>query len=557
MTKGSYLEISANKRQERDSKLFPEWLIPEDKLPGADVKNVLAWPVTSGFLSLEEIEITESSALLILESVKNRKWTAYQVALAFCHRASIAHQLVNCLSEVFFAEGLAQAKELDAYYEETGELKGPMHGLPISLKDNLNVIGQQTTLGFAGFCNNPEKFTYDSSLVSILRRMGAVFCFKTNVPTAMMMPETINHVFGETSNPFNRNLTCGGSSGGESALGALLGNCYLGIGSDIGGSLRIPASMQNLFTLRPTFGRFPTFGARSGLPGLESVNSVNGPISTNLDNLEFYCKTVVNEGKPWMHDPKCYEIPWKEVTLPKKLTFAVMKDDGYVKPYPGVVRGLESVISKLEKEGHEVIEWNPLNHDRLNEILLQMFVSDGGIHCKEYAGLTDEPFFPYMEPYGTVKEMGVSELWDLQSERTMLCKQYLEAWNATASKTESGKPIDAILLPVTPYSGAKKGTFRYCGYTSVFNALDWPAGVVPVTTADKTVDSKPDCYVPRNEMDKTTFDEFDPDMVDGGPVSIQVVCKKAQDEKVVSLMRHISEIIGTINYWTTKSALNI
>ena len=142
MTKGSYLEISVNKRQERDSKLFPEWLIPEDKLPGADVKNVLAWPVTSGFLSLEEIEITESSARFILESIKNRKWTAYQVALAFCHRASIAHQLVNCLSEVFFAEGLAQAKELDAYYEETGELKGPMHGLPISLKDNLNVIGQ-------------------------------------------------------------------------------------------------------------------------------------------------------------------------------------------------------------------------------------------------------------------------------------------------------------------------------------------------------------------------------------------------------------------------------
>lgn len=549
MTVQSYKEIASKKRLERDLKFNKKWLIPEEKLPGKEVKDVLTWPVKSGYLSEKEIAITESSLVEIAEKIKSKTWTAYDVASAYCHRASIAHQLVNCLSEVFFEEGLQQAKELDEYYEATGKLKGPMHGLPISLKDNLNVKGQATTIGFVGFAFEPEKFEYDSQLVATLRDMGAVFCFKTNVPVAMMMPESINFVYGNTDNPFNRSLTSGGSSGGECALGALLGSCYCGIGSDIGGSLRIPASLQNLFTLRPSSGRFTTYGARSGLPGLESVASVNGPISTRLENLEFYCKTVVNEGKPWLHDPKCLEVPWRTVELPEKLTFAVLKHDGVVKPYPGISRGLDIVVEQLKKDGHEIIEWEPLHHKRLGDIITEFFLSDGGIHCKDYANLTGEPFFPYMEMYNTTKEKGVSELWDLHAERTKLCKEYLDKWNATAKKTSSGKPIDAILLPVSAYSGVSNGKFNYVGYTSVFNALDWAAGTVPVTRVDKDIDVNDKDYVPVTDLDKLTYEEYVPEDVDGGAISVQIVCKKLQEEKVVELMKLVSKSINTFDYW--------
>ncbi|AQZ10068.1 hypothetical protein BZL39_A10050 [Zygosaccharomyces parabailii] len=549
MTRETYVEIAERKKTARDTKFVGKWIIPPEKLPGPEIKDVLDWPVNSGFLSPIEIEITECDLPTISKHIKARNWTAFQVASAYCHRASIAHQLVNCLSEVFFQEGLARAKELDEIYEKTGELVGPLHGLPISLKDNLNVKGQATTIGFVGFAFEPEAFAEDSCLVSLLREQGAVFLFKTNVPVAMMMPESINHIYGNTCNPFNRGLTSGGSSGGECALGALLGLSYCGIGSDIGGSLRIPASMQNLFTLRPSSGRFPTFGSRSGLPGLESVASVNGPISTSLSNIELYCKTVVNQGKPWLHDPKCLEIPWREVDLPEKLVFAVMQDDGIVKPYPAISRAIDTTVTCLRKAGHEIIEWKPLHHKRLTEIIGEFFLSDGGSHCKNYGALSGEPFFPYMQMYDTAKDMPVSTLWNLQTERSRLCKEYLDQWNSTAYKSGSKRPVDAIIMPVSPYSGVGIGKFTYIGYTAVFNALDWAAGTIPVTRAESSRDSKDPSYQPRNEQDKLTYDCFNAEEVEGGPASIQLVCKKLQEEKLVALMKVVATTLGTDTYW--------
>lgn len=549
MTKQSYLDIAKEKRAARDSKFIKEWLLKTDQLPGTGVKDVLNWPVSSGFLSAKEIEITESDFPTLAKHIKSKTWTAYDVTSAFCHRASIAHQLVNCLSEVFFEEGLARAKELDDIYARTGELVGAFHGIPISLKDNLNVKGQATTIGFVGFSFNPVEFEEDSCLVSMLRDMGAVFSFKTNVPVAMMMPDSINHIYGETVSPFNRDLSSGGSSGGECALGALLGRIYCGIGSDIGGSLRIPAALQNLFTLRPSSGRFPTLGSRSGLPGLESVASVNGPISTTLSNLELYCKTLVNEGKPWLHDPKCLEIPWRDTELPEKLVFGVLKDDGVVKPYPAISRAIDTTIASLKKAGHEVIEWEPLNHERLTAIVGEFFLSDGGKHCKEYAGLTGEPFFEYMKMYETAKNMGVAELWDLQVERTKLCKEYLERWNSTAYQTSSGRAIDAIIMPVSPYSGVEVGKFCYIGYTAVFNALDWSAGVIPVTRADKAVDVQDKPYTPRNVKDQATYDSFEAEKINGGAAAVQIVCKKLQEEKCVAIMKVVAKLLGTDTYW--------
>ena len=548
MTISNYKEIAAQKLAKRDSSFKKEWLIPQDQLPSSSqVKDVLKFPIESGFLTPLEIEITESNALEILANIKSKRWTSFQVASAFGHRATIAHQLVNCLSEVFFDEGLQMAQELDEYYAKTGELKGPLHGLPISLKDNLNIKGHQTTIGFVGFINNPIQFEQDAVLVEMLRSMGAVFYVKTNVPVAMMMPESINHIYGNTVNPFNRDLTCGGSSGGEAALIALKGS-PLGVGSDIGGSLRIPSSFQNLFNLKASSGRFPTYGARSGLPGLESVLSVNGPMSTSLDTLELYSKCVV-DGEPWLKDGKVVEIPWRQVELPSKLTFAVCFSDGVVKPTPPVTRALKHTIAKLLEQGHEIIEWEPKDHERLANIITEFFLSDGGEYCKKVAKLTGEPFFPYMEMYNTSKELGVSKLWELHAERTSLQKQYLDRWNDTAKKTRSGKPIDGIILPVTPYPTAENGKFKYVGYTSVFNALDYSAGVVPITRADKDVDLKDEDYKPVNDLDKETFNDYDAEKNHGGAVALQIVGRRFQEEKVLKMMKVIAGAVDTEHYW--------
>lgn len=538
----SYEVIASKKRKQRDKNFKRDWIVAEEKLPPLSSTSVIGWIEECGELTAKQLEITSSSASQILQAVHDETWSAYEVAEAFCHRASLAHQLTNCLSEVFFDEGLNQARQLDEYFKETCKLKGPLHGLPISLKDNINVKGHATTLGIVLFSFSPEKFDEDSVILAMLRDMGAVLYVKTNVPVAMMMPESINHIYGNTTNPLNRKLSAGGSSGGEAALLALKGS-PLGIGSDIGGSIRIPATFNNLYSLKPTFGRFPTYGSRSGLPGLESVNSVNGPLTTSMDSLELYCKALVG-AEPWNYDPKAIPIPWRNIELPEQLNFAFLHDDGVVRPTPPILRGMNIVRQNVLNNKHNVLEWELQDHLRLSELITEFFLSDGGKHVKHECDKTGEPFFPYMEMYGTAPEKGVAELWALQSERTKLIKRYLDRWNATAEVTGNGRPIDVIILPATPFPGNPNGKFQnYVGYTSPFNALDYAVATIPVTNADSTIDTREERTEFYGDTDKAVYDNYNEEESHGGAVCLQVVGRKFEEEKVIAIVKHLAEIL--------------
>lgn len=140
--------------------------------------------------------------------------------------------------------------------------------------------------------------------------IGAILYVKTNVPQTLMIGETVNNIFGRTLNPFNRLLSCGGSSGGEGALIALHGS-PIGVGTDIGGSIRIPAAFNGLWGIRPSHGRMPYAGARNSMDGQETVHSVCGPIAHTAKDLAYFMKAIL-EQEPWNYDPKVIEIPWKE-----------------------------------------------------------------------------------------------------------------------------------------------------------------------------------------------------------------------------------------------------
>lgn len=181
--------------------------------------------------------------------------------------------------------------------------------------------------------------------------------------------ESVNNTLGRTVNPLNRLLTSGGSSGGESALIAF-GGSPLGIGTDIGGSLRIPAACTGIFTLRPSFGRFTTQRCRSGLAGQEAVASVNGPMTKTLQDMVFYSKTIV-DAQPWQVDPKCVPIPWRPVEPKQKLKIAVVWNDGIVVPTPPVSRALKETVERLRSAGHELVDWNPALHGQALEFLVR------------------------------------------------------------------------------------------------------------------------------------------------------------------------------------------
>lgn len=157
----------------------------------------------------------------------------------------------NCLTEILFPEALKRAQFLDDHLEKTGEVIGPLHGLPISLKDCMITPPHPSSLGMACYANEFTTPDQETILVSILAKLGAVFYVKTAVPVAMMMMETISNIWGETNGAYHSGTSSGGSSGGEGVLLAMRGS-PLGVGTDIGGSIRIPSSFNHLFGLKPT-----------------------------------------------------------------------------------------------------------------------------------------------------------------------------------------------------------------------------------------------------------------------------------------------------------------
>ncbi|GAB7346666.1 hypothetical protein MBLNU459_g1794t1 [Dothideomycetes sp. NU459] len=483
--------IAEAKRTALLASIPQEWIIPGEVLPSEDQLDVTSFPTQSGFFTERELEITSSKIPYLLEKIHSAAWTSEEVTRAFCKRAAVAQQLLNCLSETLFPEALMTAKSLDDHLKQTGKPIGPLHGLPISLKDNFNIVGKDSTIGFVSWVGQPA--TYNTILVDVLREAGAVLYVKTNVPTAMMIAETVNNTFGRTVSPLNRKLTSGGSSGGESALIAF-GGSLLGVGTDIGGSLRIPAACTGIYTLRPSFGRFPTGGSKSGLAGQEAVNSVNGPMARTIDDIELFARHVVG-AQPWRLDPKCLPIPWRNVSVEPKLKLGVMWNDGIVIPTPPVQRALQETVHKLREAGHEIIEWTPDFHPEAVDTLANFFLADGGKSVRDILEPVGEPFRPEMQGYAEAPEVGVHAMWKLQAKRTQLCKNYLDKW------TKSG--IDGILCPTTPFATVEHGKYKHVGYTGVFNIVDYAAISFPSgISADKELDQAKPQGKPLSNVDE-------------------------------------------------------
>ncbi|KAF1981831.1 acetamidase [Aulographum hederae CBS 113979] len=537
----SWQDIAASKRAALAESIPPEWRIPKDIFPPEDQLDVTTFPEGSAWFTKRELDITSRTAPDLLVSLRLGMMSSVEVTKAFCKRASAAHQLTNCLSETLFPRALERAAALDAHLRKHGKTMGPLHGLPVSLKDNFNIIGLDSTVGFVSWVNDPA--TYNSTLVDMLQAAGAVLYCKTNVPTAMMIAETVNNTFGRTVNPLNRSTTSGGSSGGESALIAFGGSC-LGVGTDIGGSLRIPAACTGIFTLRPSFGRFTTQRAKSGLGGQEAVNSVNGPMGRALEDIALFSKVIV-DAEPWKQDPKMLPIPWRRVEQRQTLKLAVMYDDGMVTPTPPVQRALRETVEKLKKAGHEIIEWDNKLHERGLTILGQFFLADGGKSVKAILDPVEEPFRSEMEAYSKCTELGVHDMWQLHLERTNWVKEYLDQWNSVGD-------LDGILCPTTPFATTPNGNFKHVGYTGVFNILDYSCVSFPTgLNVDKAVDRYPEDDWKPPPIDASEVAqiagsvraEYDADVVHGMPISLQLVAQRLEEEKVLMMTSVVLEAL--------------
>ena len=217
---------------------------------------------------------------------------------------------------------------------------------------------------FEGKKDTGREKVFESEMVKELRNLGAVLFCKTSVPHSLMCGETINNILGYTWNPKNRNLSSGGSSGGEGALISLKGS-PLGFGTDIGGSIRIPAGFNGLYGLRPSSGRLPYEGMANSMDGQNTVLSVVGPLSQSAGSLRLAVKALLSQ-HPWLHDPLVHEIPWRdeqereiiEIGSSKnessQLAFGVLCNDKAINPHPPVRRAIGIVTRTIQRLGHKV-----------------------------------------------------------------------------------------------------------------------------------------------------------------------------------------------------------
>ncbi|KAK4244361.1 amidase signature domain-containing protein [Corynascus novoguineensis] len=505
--------IGQAKREEISALLPPEWRI--DPIPAPEeLRDATSY--AEQFLTAEEKEITGTlSAAALLDKMAKGQLTAVQVTKAFCHRATIAHQLTNCLSEVVFNQAIADAEALDAAYERDGKVVGPLHGLPVSLKDQFRVQGTDTSLGYVGWLGKKETADSESWVVQQLRRLGAIIFAKTNVPPGLMTIETNNNIIGYTLNAANRLLSSGGSSGGEGALIAA-GGSILGLGSDVAASIRLPSALNGIVGLRPSHGRVPYLGVANSMIGHETIESVIGPMGRCVADLRLLLQAILG-AEPWRADPKVLRLPWRECEereareklASKKLTLGVLRNDGLVTPHPPVKRVVDEAVRKLEARGYEVIEWAPPAHSEGFGIAWSAFFADGGKDIHSQLSLSGEPAVPDLamnfgdKPGHLRPNETVNELWDTQRRRYEYQARYLQYWESTAAQTSTGEPVDAILVPVAPTVGYERGRGLYPGYTTVYNVLDYSAAVVRAGRADAARDLPYDKFEPQGDLDAT------------------------------------------------------
>ena len=533
----TWQEIAQQKRDSVNSQIPKEWLFEEKP---TDVRN--AYEYLNSVLPAEETAIVHKSLLELQREIKDKTLTSYEITKAFCHRAALAHQLINCCSEIFFDRAFARAKELDEYYETTGELKGPLHGLPISLKDQINLEGLDSSIGYVSLAFHPKSKEDTSVIAEILYDAGAVFYVKTAVPMAMMAADTFSNLHGQTLNAFNNKLSPGGSSGGESSLIGCRGS-LIGLSTDIGGSIRIPATFQGLFAIRASTGRLPYCKVTNSYAYQPIVPSVIGPSAQNLQDLEFFVKLII-DSKPWLKDPKCPPIEWRQVELPKKLTIGIMKNNGVITPHPPVQRGLELLAEKLKKAGHEVIEWeHPIPAQTLKDNLLEILTADGYRETKNEIAKTGEPPIPQFLGYeDDLKELTVTEHWQ-QAKIKYECQQaYDKAWLSTSGP--SGGRMDCFISPAWESTSYPAGEAKiyHCSYTYPANYLDYTSVIIPVTKGSEE-DNVEAAYEPLNDFDQETKELWDYKLFEGMPVCAQIYCMRYEEEKAIKIAGIVTEAL--------------
>jgi amidase len=402
----------------------------------------------------------------LVEAIKRREVSPFLVMEDCLSIVENFNRSVNAVVNLA-PDLLERAKDAEAAVMR-GEAQGPLHGIPVTIKDTIETAGMTTTSGSALRLFHVP--TTDAPAVARLKQAGAIVLGKTNAAEMAMDYTADNPVFGRTINPLNPKLTPGGSSGGEAAairMGMSLG----GLGSDLAGSIRIPAHFCGIAGLKPSTGRIPGEGQFPPSTGPYSLGAVIGPMARKVEDLRALFRVLSGE-----HG--------SEISL-KGLRVAWYADDGVVPVTDETAVAVAAAAAALKDAGLIVEERLPPHVERGNELWLKLFSRASVVQLRQiYAGRekeggsfvswrlanADQPPPPTLDEY-------IAGWMERDCLREELLR-WLETTPLIVAPVGATPAYEHDTLKVT-VRGSTFGTFRAFSYAQAFNVFDLPVVTVP------------------------------------------------------------------------------
>jgi amidase len=415
---------------------------------------------------------------------------------------------LNAAVELLEEPALAAARTAETQMA-AGVACGPLHGVPFSVKDSIDVAGLKTTAGTLGR-RNAAPALKNATLVGRLCQAGAIPIAKTNLPDLLFSFETDNLIYGRTNNPYDAARTPGGSSGGESALIAACGS-PLGLGSDAAGSVRLPAAFCGIASIKPTSGRLPRTGHVPPAGGwIEALWQI-GPMARFTEDLLLAMRLLAGE------DDVDFTAPPAALLEPpdlKDVRIAFFTDNGFAPCQPEIKAGVEQCARFFADSGMPVQECTPPGVGDAYELELALLGADGAEGIDEYlktAGSSQthpllNGFLDHMRPH--------------RATTAQLAKRWQQWDGYRANLRAFFQRYDAILCPVYTRTALRHGeslieeNFRGFSYTMAWNVAGAPAATVR-------------CAIHA-----------------GLPINVQVVTKPWRDLLALQLCRTIEDRFG-------------
>ncbi len=418
--------------------------------------------------------MTETNSKILFQSVsalagaiQAGELSSREAVDAHLNRISQVNPELNAVVQLTAYEARAQAAEADRAVE-MGKISGPIHGVPMTIKDSFDTAGIVSTggtLGRKGFV--PDK---SATVVTRLQEAGAILLGKTNTSEFTLTYDTDNLIYGRTNNPFDLSRIPGGSSGGGAAIVAAGGSPF-DIGSDYGGSLRFPAHCCGLATIKPTSGRVPRTGHILPFGGLLDAFQQIGPLARRVDDLSLLYRIISG---PDGIDPSIIPMPLGDpgaVDL-KTLRISFHTNNGIIAAASNIDQAVRKAAARLEEDGFDVQETRPKDIEVSHDLAMALWAADGGASIKRLlkeAGTIEH----------TIPWLGLAPGIEPAALDALLIKWY----GFRSTMLSFFNNFDLILCPVNAYEAPKIGSLGQdnlsaFSYTSAFNLTGWPAAVI-------------------------------------------------------------------------------